>query len=63
MPKKCKFDVTKDGELHMSNGPGQIDTVADFTNFVLQIDCKANGDGLNSGVFFRTLRRGVVRWV
>ncbi len=25
--KKCKFDVTKDGELHMSNGPGQIDTV------------------------------------
>jgi hypothetical protein len=58
--EKCKFDVTKDGELHMSNGPGQIDSVADFTNFVLQIDCKANGDGLNSGVFFRTLREG--RW-
>ncbi len=58
--EKCKFDVTKDGELHMSHGPGQIDTVADFTNFVLQIDCKANGDGLNSGVFFRTLREG--RW-
>jgi hypothetical protein len=44
----------------MSNGPGQIDTVTDFTNFVFQIDCKANGDGLNSGVFFRTLRQG--RW-
>ena len=56
--KKCKFDVTKGGELHMSNGPGQIDTAADFTNFALQIDCKANGEGLNSGVFFRTLREG-----
>jgi hypothetical protein len=57
---KCKFDVTNGSELHMSNGPGQIDTIADFTNFVLQIGCKANGDGLNSGVFFRTLREG--RW-
>jgi hypothetical protein len=55
---KSKFNVTKDGELHMTNGPGQIDTAADFTNFVLQIDCKSNGNELNSGVFFRTLRQG-----
>jgi hypothetical protein len=55
-----KFEVTKDGELHLTNGPGQIDSTADFANFVLQADCKVNGDGLNSGIFFRTLREG--RW-
>jgi hypothetical protein len=58
--EKCKFDVTKEGELHLTNGPGQIDTKADFQNFVLQLECKVNGDGLNSGIFFRTLRKG--RW-
>jgi hypothetical protein len=58
--EKCKFEVTKNGELHLMNGPGQIDSNKDFTNFVLQLDCKVNGDGLNSGVFFRTLRKG--RW-
>jgi hypothetical protein len=58
--EKCKFEVTKEGELHFTNGPGQIETVRDFTNFVLQLDCKVNGDGLNSGVFFRALRTG--RW-
>ena len=51
--------MKKEGELHMSNGAGQIDTAADFTNFVLQIDWASRiGDGLNSGVFFRTLREG-----
>jgi hypothetical protein len=59
--EKCKFEATKDGELHVTNGPGQIDTAGDFQNFVLQADCKVNGDGLNSGIFFRTLREG--RWV
>jgi hypothetical protein len=58
--EKCQFQVTDHGELHLMNGPGQIDTVADFANFVLQLDCKVNGKGLNSGVFFRTLRKG--RW-
>jgi hypothetical protein len=58
--EKSKFEVTKEGELHLTNGPGQIDSNADFKNFVLQLDCKVNGDGLNSGVFFRTLREG--RW-
>lgn len=58
--EKCKFDVTPAGEPHLTNGPGQIETAGDFKNFVLQIDCKVNGEGLNSGVFFRTLREG--RW-
>jgi hypothetical protein len=34
--------------------------VDDYKNFILQLDCKVNGDGLNSGIFFRTLREG--RW-
>jgi hypothetical protein len=58
--EKCQFSVTENGELHLTNGPGQIETDDEFKNFVLQIQCKVNGDGLNSGVFFRTLREG--RW-
>jgi hypothetical protein len=58
--ERCRFDVTKRGELHLSNGPGQIETEKDFANFVLQLECKVNGDGLNSGIFFRTLRNA--RW-
>jgi Domain of Unknown Function (DUF1080) len=58
--ENCKVTVTKESELHLTNGPGQLDTDKDFTNFVLRLDCKVNGDGLNSGVFFRTLRKG--RW-
>jgi hypothetical protein len=58
--EKSQFEVTENGELHLSNGPGQIETVQDYTNFVLQLECKVNGDGLNSGIFFRTLRKG--RW-
>lgn len=58
--EKCQFQVTDKGELHLSNGPGQIESVRDYANFVLQLECKVNGSGLNSGVFLRTLRTG--RW-
>jgi Domain of Unknown Function (DUF1080) len=58
--EKCQFQVTSNGELHLSHGPGQIETVRDYTNFVLQLECKVNGSGLNSGIFFRTLHKG--RW-
>jgi hypothetical protein len=58
--EKCQFQMTDKGELHLSNGPGQIETVRDYTNFVLQLESKVNGNGLNSGVFLRTLRKG--RW-
>lgn len=58
--EKCKSEVTKNGDLHVTNGPGQLETNKDFKNFVLQLECKVNGDGLNSGVLFRTLREG--RW-
>lgn len=58
--EKSKFDVTEAGELRLVNGPGQIESGGEFANFVLQLECKIDGDRLNSGVFFRTLREG--RW-
>jgi Domain of Unknown Function (DUF1080) len=50
---KTEFTVTKDGELHLKNGPGDIQTTGQYDDFVLQVECKTNGDKLNSGVFFR----------
>jgi hypothetical protein len=58
--ERSRFDVTDDGELQVLDGPGQIETERELADFVLQLDCKINGDGLNSGIFFRTLREG--RW-
>jgi hypothetical protein len=58
--ERSRFDVTADGELQVLDGPGQIETQRELGDFVLQLDCRINGDGLNSGVFFRTLREG--RW-
>jgi hypothetical protein len=56
-PKRVasKFEVTKDGELSVKNGPGDLVTEKEFDNFVLQFECKTLGNGLNSGVFFRCI--------
>jgi hypothetical protein len=56
-PKRVasKFEVTKDGELSVKNGPGDLVTEKEFANFVLQFECKTLGDGLNSGIFFRCI--------
>ncbi|MCE9562137.1 MAG: DUF1080 domain-containing protein [Planctomycetes bacterium] len=56
-PKRMmsKFEVTKDGELSLKNGPGDLVTEKEFDNFVLQAECKTLGDGLNSGFFFRCI--------
>ncbi|MGE3641838.1 MAG: DUF1080 domain-containing protein [Pirellulales bacterium] len=59
--EQSEFTVTEKGELQLKNGPGQIASDDEFRNFVMQMQCKVNGDGLNSGVFFRTLREG--RWM
>jgi hypothetical protein len=52
---KSLFTVTKEGWLHISNGPGDLQTEGQWDNFILQIDCFTNGPRLNSGVFFRCL--------
>jgi hypothetical protein len=56
-PKRMssKWEVTKDGELSLKNGPGDLVTEKQFDNFVLQLECKTLGKALNSGVFFRCI--------
>lgn len=49
---QSEFSVS-DGELHIINGNGQIETANFYRDFLLQIDVISNGDHLNSGVFFR----------
>jgi hypothetical protein len=50
---KSKYEVTPAGELHVIDGPGDLQTEKPFADFVLQLECKTNGKNLNSGVFFR----------
>src|SRR5579875_161737 len=56
-PKRAKsqFTVTEDGLLSIKNGPGDLQTTGEWSDFVLQLECKTNGDNLNSGVFFRCI--------
>lgn len=56
-PKRMasKAEVTPAGELSLKNGPGDLQTEAEYADFVLQLECKTNGKGFNSGVFFRCL--------
>jgi hypothetical protein len=49
---KSEFEVV-DGLLHISNGPGFLETTDTFGDFALKIEARVNGDGLNGGVFFR----------
>ena len=50
---EAKFEVSEAGELRVLGGRGQLETDDQYTNFVLQLECKVNGEGLNSGIFFR----------
>jgi hypothetical protein len=56
-PKRMasKWSVTKDGELAVKDGPGDLVCEKEFGNFVLQFECKTNGKALNSGIFFRCI--------
>jgi hypothetical protein len=42
-------------ELQVTGGPGELETEATYGDFVMQLECFVNGDGLNSGVFFRSI--------
>jgi len=53
--KKSKFSVTKDGNIHLEGGPGDLQTEGQWADFALQLDCISNGDHCNSGVFFRCI--------
>ena len=56
-PKRVasRFEVTPAGELHVKNGPGDLQTTGSYDNFCLQLECKTNGKALNSGIFFRCI--------
>lgn len=49
------FNVADDGTLAVKNGPGPLESEQSFDDFVLQLDCKSNGEALNSGIFFRCI--------
>ncbi len=55
LAEESKIRVTDADELHISGGRGQIETDERFGDFVLQLHCKTNAAGLNSGVFFRCI--------
>jgi len=52
---KSKFTVNDKGELNVKDGRGQLETTGKYGDFVMQLDCFANGKQLNSGVFFRCI--------
>ncbi len=51
--KKSKFTVTDKGEINVKDGPGDLQTVGKYKDFILQLECISNGKHLNSGIFFR----------
>lgn len=51
----AKFNASDDGELQVLGGSGQLESEGTYGDFVLQLECKVNGDGANSGVFFRCI--------
>ncbi|HWG47080.1 MAG TPA: DUF1080 domain-containing protein [Gemmataceae bacterium] len=53
--RKSKFSITKEGWLSVKNGNGDLQTTGQWADFVLQLECRTNGDNLNSGVFFRCI--------
>jgi hypothetical protein len=50
-----KFSVTDEGYLNVKDGRGQLETKGKYGDFVLQLECFVNGEGLNSGIFFRCI--------
>lgn len=51
---KSRFEVV-DGAIHVTNGPGFLQTDADYDDFMLHVEARTNGEALNSGVFFRAM--------
>lgn len=50
-----RFEVAGGGELRVLDGRGQLESEKSYGDFLLQLDCRVDGDGLNSGVFFRCI--------
>lgn len=55
LAQASKFAVTDAAELHVTNGSGQLESNDSYGDFLMQFQCKTNGDHLNSGMFFRCI--------
>jgi hypothetical protein len=53
--RKSKYSVTAEGWMNVKDGNGDIQTEAEWDDFVLQLDIVSNGKHLNSGVFYRCI--------
>lgn len=53
--KASRFERTPDGAVRITGGPGQLETEGTWADFVLQLQVRVNGEGLNSGIFFRNI--------
>lgn len=53
--EKSEFTISPEGYLHVRGGPGDLQTTEQFADFLLHVEARTNGDGLNSGIFFRAL--------
>ncbi|HMP17773.1 MAG TPA: DUF1080 domain-containing protein, partial [Gemmatales bacterium] len=49
--RKSRYSVTSRGELNVLDGAGDLQTLEEFDDFLLQLDIISNGDHLNSGIF------------
>lgn len=52
---KSTFEVSSKGTIEVKDGPGDLQTEGQWSDFILQLECRVNGKHLNSGVFFRCL--------
>lgn len=50
-----KFTIDDEGQLSVTGGLGQLETVEQFADFVLLTEAKTVSENLNSGIFFRCL--------
>jgi len=53
-PTAMEVDVTDEGAIRVTNGPGTLESKGQWKDFVAQLEIYSAGDELNSGVFFRT---------
>lgn len=52
---KSRITVTPEGWLHLEDGKGQLESSSLHADFTLQLEAFVNGQGINSGVFFRSI--------
>jgi hypothetical protein len=53
--RASSFSVSDNLELHVKGGSGQLASIETFADFVLSLQCRTGGSGMNSGVFFRCI--------